>query len=143
MRRRRSWLRAWAPVIIGITALALAVAGVAALVSAQEPTHGRAEDVAVFRPPLTGRSPDLIRGDLRREAGCTYLDGRDGRRWIVLFPDLGTRWENDALFVERSRYPLDRSIALRGRVVKIPVSGFRTDIPGDCRPTGFFFLVQV
>ena len=97
----------------------------------------------MYRPPLAGRMTDVVSGELRREAGCTYVDAEDGRRWIVLFPDLGTRWEGDSLLVEQNRYFLDRAVHLRGRVVKIPVSGYTTDIPAGCRPTGFFFLVQI
>lgn len=129
--------------VIGLVLLALMVAGVAALVSAQQPTVGRADDVAVFSPPLTGRKTDVLTGSLRREAGCTYLDGDDGRRWIVLFPDLGTRWEDDSLLVTTNRYYLERPVHLRGDIVKVPVKGFDVDIPEDCISTGLFFMVQI
>lgn len=143
MVRRRARLRDWVPVIIGVTALVLAVAGVVGLVSAHTPTADRSEDVAVFRPPLVGRMNDVVSGELRREAGCTYLDADDGRRWIVLFPDLGNRWRSDGLLVEQRLFPVSHSIDLRGKIVKIPAAGYDTDIPAACRPTGLFFLVQV
>jgi hypothetical protein len=143
MARRRSLLREWAPVIAGVTILAMVVAGVAALVSAQQPTVGLAEDVAVFSPPLTGRKNDLLSGEIRREAGCTYLDADDGRRWIPLFPDLGTRWDGDSLRVEGNRYFLEGTTHLRGEIVKLPVDGHDADIPAGCRDTGLYFMVKI
>lgn len=130
--------------IVGVTLLAMLVVGVVALVSAQQPTAGRAEDVAVFSPPLTGRKTDLVSGELRREAGCTYLDAPDGRRWIPLFPDLGTRWDRESLWVDNKRYFLGRPVHLRGDIVKLPVAGFDVDVPDSCSDTApLFFMVQI
>ncbi len=129
--------------IAGVPILAMIVAGIAGLVSAQQPTVGRAEDVAVFSPPLTGRKNDLISGEIRREAGCTYLDATDGRRWIPLFPDLGTRWDGDSLRVEGNRYLLGTTTHLRGEIVKLPVEGYDAVVPGGCRDTGLYFLVRI
>lgn len=143
MVRRRSRVRGWVPLIVLVAALAVAVVAVVAVVSANRPTVERAEDVAIYTPPLGGRQPDVITGELRREAGCTYLDGADGRRWLVLFPDLGTRWDDDALRVEYNRYPLAAELALRGRVVKLPVDGYDTDIPAACGGTDLYFFVRV
>lgn len=143
VRKRRSTAGGWAPVIVGAVLLALVLGGVAALVSAQQPTVARADDVAVFSPPLTGRQTDVIQGDLRREAGCTYLDADDGRRWLVMFPDLGTRWDQESLWVDQDRFLLDRSVDLRGDIVKLPVGGFDTVIPDGCRETSFVFMVEI
>lgn len=128
--------------VIGAAVLMLIVAAVFAMVSAHQPTVDRADDVAVFSPPLTGRMVDVLRGELRREAGCTYIDAVDGRRWLVLFPDLGTRWDSESLWVATKRYWLGREVHLRGADVKLPASGFEVVIPADCRETGFAFMVQ-
>lgn len=126
-----------------VAVLAVIVAGVVIVVAAYRPTLDRAGDVAVYSPPLGGRQPDVVSGALRREAGCTYLDGDDGRRWLVLFPDLGIRWEDDWLRVESNRYQLGAEIDLRGLVVKLPVSGYDADIPDGCGGTSLFFFVRI
>lgn len=126
-----------------VAVLVAAVVGVVLTVSAYRPTVERAEDVAIYSPPLGGRQPDVVSGQLRREAGCTYLDGDDGRRWLVLFPDLGVRWEDDWLRVEYHRYQLGTEVDLRGRVVKLPLSGYDTEIPDACTGTELFLFVRV
>lgn len=143
VRARRSRSRGWTPVVIGLVLLALAVAGVAGLVSAQQPTVPRADDVAVFNPPLTGRKTDVITGELRREAGCTYLDGDDGRRWLLLFPDFGTRWDSESLWVDVHRFWLGQTVHLRGDKVKLPVEGFDVIIPDGCGDLTRAFMVQL
>lgn len=143
MVRRRSRLRGWFPlVVLGVVVVAIVV-GVVVAVSALRPTVGRADDLAIYSPPMGGRQPDVVSGQLRREAGCTYLDGEDGRRWLVVFPDLGSRWEDDSLRVANNRYPLDASVDLRGRIVKLPVSGYATDIPVGCTDVGLVLFVRL
>jgi hypothetical protein len=105
---------------------------------ARTPPPGNVAYYEVTGPQQDRQTEELV-GTLVEDAGCTYLERRDGTRVVPIFPDVGISWDDEGLSVGNNEYPLNAGVSLGGGGAGPESFGV---VPSACAAGAAHFVVQ-